>query len=268
MGSEMCIRDSPDARAHHPTTRCHGTDCPREFSTRANRRNVEGRGSHQGPITRLCREPSRHSPVPFTTPGTARARSRPRSRSRPGTRRGAPRRGRGRRRWRTAWGWRRRRWRGPSWPWAWPWHSPSTTSVYESRRIATTDGPVGRRCPSTLRGAPHCWHHAYQYRHDGLQGWRRTRSLSHVLAVVHAQHSIKKAVTEPVPVTSHHGSTRTETTTTTGVGVHTQVAPETHLATRRRKHISLGPPSGHRRGQETTPIVAQSLYKDPLAHRP
>ena len=44
-----------------------------------------------------------------------------------------------------------------------------------------------------LRGAPHCRHHAYQYRHDGLQGWRRTRSLSHVLAVVHAQHGIKKS---------------------------------------------------------------------------
>ena len=70
--------------------------------------------------------------------------------------------------------------------------APPSTSGHESRRIATTDGSVGRRCPSTVRGAPHCRHHAYQYRHDGLQGWRRTRSLSHVLAIVHAQHGIKQ----------------------------------------------------------------------------
>ena len=46
---------------------------------------------------------------------------------------------------------------------------PSTTSAHESRRIATSDGTVGRRCPSTVRVAPHCRHHAYQYRHDGLR---------------------------------------------------------------------------------------------------
>ena len=69
--------------------------------------------------------------------------------------------------------------------------SPST-SAHGSRRIATTDGTVGRRCPSTFRGAPHCRHHAYQYRHDGLQGWRRTGSLSHVLAFFHPQHGLKR----------------------------------------------------------------------------
>ena len=89
--------------------------------------------------------------------------------------------------------WRgRRRRRGTSWPWPWAWawpRHPPSTSAHESRRIAASDGSVGRRCPSTLRGAPH---HAYQYHHHGLQGWRRTRSLSHVLAFVHPQHGLKR----------------------------------------------------------------------------
>ena len=41
---------------------------------------------------------------------------------------------------------------------------------------------------------------------------------------------------------------------TTGVSVHTKVAPETNLATR-RKDVTLSHPSGHRRAQET-PIGA------------
>ena len=106
-----------------------------------------------------------------------------------GTWRGAT-RGGWRRRWKSArgrWQWRWR-WRGTSWPW--PRHTPST-STDESRRITTSDGSVGRRCSSTVGGAPYCRHHAHQYRHHGLQGWRRTRSLSHLVAFVYPQHGLK-----------------------------------------------------------------------------
>ena len=92
----------------------------------------EVRGSQQGSIDQLYRQPSPDTPDPFTTPGAARARSTPapRPRPRPGTRRGATRRGwRGRRRWKPTrwWGWWRRwRRRGTSWPWPWAWprHPP------------------------------------------------------------------------------------------------------------------------------------------------
>ena len=92
----------------------------------------EVRGSQQGSIDQLYRQPSPGTPDPFTTPGAARARSTPapRPRPRPGTRRGATRREwRGRRRWKPTrwWGWWRRwRRRGTSWPWPWAWprHPP------------------------------------------------------------------------------------------------------------------------------------------------
>ena len=75
-------------------------------------------------------------------------------------------------------------------------NAPST-SMHESRQIAPSGGSVGRRCLSMLSGAPHCRHHAHQYHHHGLQGRRRTRSLSHVFAFVHAQQRLIKERRRP-----------------------------------------------------------------------
>ena len=85
-----------------------------------------------------------------------------------------------RRRW---WWWWRWRWTPWPWLWSWPWHT--STRTYGSRRIATSNGFIGRRCSSTVGGAPNCRHHAYQYHYYRLQGWRRTRSVSYVLAFIH-----------------------------------------------------------------------------------